>query len=86
MTEHRKYNLKPLRDRHQAATFTAQNKDAAAASVVPAAFDHVEERELFGGLDGEGGDGEGGGGGRSSEAGLPLSLPPRCDGEQLPHR
>lgn len=28
--------------------------------IVPAAFDHVKERELLGGLDGVGGDGEGG--------------------------
>lgn len=28
----------------------------------PAAFNHMEERKLLGGLDGEGGDGEGEGG------------------------
>lgn len=44
----------------------------------------MEERELFGGLDGEGGDGEGGGR-RSREAGDPLSLLPRWDWKQLSH-
>lgn len=55
--------------------------------ILPAAFDHMEERELLGGLDGEGGDGEGGRGGRgrSREAGNPLSLLPHWDWKQLSH-
>ncbi len=52
---------------------------------IPAAFHHVEERELLGGLNGEGGDGEGERGGRSGEAGDPLSLLPRWDRKQLSH-
>lgn len=44
----------------------------------------MEERELLGGLNGEGGDGEGEGG-RRREAGEVFSLLPRLNGEKLSH-
>lgn len=58
------------------------NKDL----VLPAAFDHMEEWELPGGLDGVRNDGEGEGGRRRSrEAGEPLSLLPHWDRNLLSH-
>lgn len=51
---------------------------------VPATFDQVEKRKLFGRLDGEGGD-RGGGGGQSREAAEVLSLLPHRNRMQLSH-
>lgn len=53
-------------------------------AVIPAAFHHMEEGKLFGGVDGEGADGDGGGG-RSREARQTRPLLSHGDRDQLPH-
>ena len=72
-------------NKHNAETRWTCVRDALAwdcgTVVVPATFDHMDKRELLGGVDGERGDGEGGRGGCRREAVEPLSVPPDREGE-----